>query len=171
MPPVEPKATRMSTAGRSIRRRREGFTLFELLIVITILAVMTGLVAPHLDLSVGEGDVTGTVRQVQAALNEGRTLAKLQRRAVEIAFDTEHVRVGEDGREQSFADDVVFRSIEFAGNEGESRNTLRINRRGITSTAILRFEIDGQLYSILVNPVVRQLEYGKGTKNFTDFAD
>ncbi|BDQ38451.1 hypothetical protein SYK_28110 [Pseudodesulfovibrio nedwellii] len=161
----------MSTAGRSTRHHNGGFTLFELLVVIAILAVVAGLVVPQIDMSGDGGGIESVVRSVRGALDQGRTHAKLTRSDVIMEFRLESVRFTGGEGELVFPESARFREIVFAGEGDRTGKELLIDRRGITSAAILRIEVDEKLYSLFVSPVIRELEYREGAVHFTDFAE
>lgn len=161
----------ISTAGRSTRPHEGGFTLFELLVVIAILAIIAGLVVPQIDMSARGDDVESLVRSVRNALDQGRTHAKLTRSDVTLEFEPTFLHFTGGERELVFPDSTRFKEIVFAGEGKRTGKELFINRRGITSAAIIRFEVDEQLYSLFVSPVIRELKYKEGAARFADFAD
>lgn len=170
MLPAVPGLTPMSTVGRLIKRGADGFTLFELLIVIVVLAIVAGVVVPNIDFRGSEGGAKRLAGFVQQALDEGRNHARLRRESVTIRFTSRAVQVG-DGKATSFPGSARFVGLDFAGDDDKKGDELIVDRRGILPLVIIRMKIDGQLYSLFVNPVLRESEYREGIAHFDDFAN
>ena len=72
-----------------------GFTLFEMLVVLAILGLISGLVYPALTRSERAGALGGAESAVATALRDGRGQALRQDRPVLVGIGAEGVRVGE----------------------------------------------------------------------------
>lgn len=169
--PEDPVVTPISIAGRSTRRGRDGFTLFELVIVVAILAIMTGLAVPYLRMDTGD-----TVKKagdfLQLTMDKGRNLARLKRRSVTIQFGTTGISLsGEQLEEMTYPDSVGFRGLVLVGDERPAGNTLEIDHRGVVPVSMVRMNVDGDVYSFLLSPVLRDVMYQKGMADFSDFSD
>lgn len=159
----------MLTAGNWNRRSRGGFTVFELLVVLAVLAISYAFVVPYLGSEPGL-ETEETVRFVREAFNEGRTLAKLKRRNVLMEFEPSLIRV--DGKEElHFPGTTRFLGLFLAGTVGTVPRGLLINHRGIVPSAIVRIEIDGEVGSLLISPVLNGVEWRSGEADFEDFAE
>jgi|GEM_PF-1441196 len=158
-----------SITGNLNKSRNSGFTLFELLVVLSLLGIIAVFVVPRLG-GVSGGGPEVVRRFVRGAMGQGRTLAKLTRSKVFIEFERKAVRL--DGKKKmNLPDSARFRELILAGEDGDSEKRLLINRRGIAPSAIIRFETDEGLYSFLVSPVLNNVEYRSGPAGFEDFAE
>lgn len=162
----------MSTAGSSTRRGRSGFTLFELMIVIAILAIMAGVTIPYIDLEVGGSAEKQAADYVQAVLEQARNSARLRRETVAINFGDVGVSLGRGERVLPYPDGVSFIGLLLAGSDAPRDVTaLRVDRRGVAPVSIVRLKVDDQIYSYLINPVLREVKQEKGMVDFGDFAE
>jgi prepilin-type N-terminal cleavage/methylation domain-containing protein len=75
----------------STLQRRNGFTLFELLIVIAIMAVLLVLIAPAFTSLKSAGDVTGAAYTIKGVLDTARTYAKANNTYTWVGFYEEDV--------------------------------------------------------------------------------
>ena len=167
----ERAAMQMSIAGRSISSRKSGFTLFELLVVITILAVMAGVVIPNINLDIGGGSVDNTLKCIELALDQGRYRAKMKRESVAIVFAPDHVKLSSGDAKIDYPGSVHFEKIVFPNADAVVGNELLVDSRGIAPAAIVIMKIDDQTFSFLVSPVLRELEYRKGIADFGEFSE
>lgn len=163
------KGTLMSITGNWNKGARSGFTLFELLVVMVILIITAVFVVPSFEDESSEG-VTTAIHLVRQAVVQGRTLAKLTRGNVLVEFKPSLIRVG--GKDElEFPGSTRFLELILAGEDKDNSSELLVNRRGIVPLAIVRVETDDQLYSLLVSPVLNDVEYRSGVADFSDFAE
>lgn len=161
----------MSTAGRSTNLRKDGFTLFELIVVIAILAIAAGLVVPNINLGIGGDGVKGALRCVQTVLDQGRTHARLTRTDVTIVFKPSSVSIMPGKSKLSYPDSVRFDGILIAGDDSRGVNELIVDRRGVVPASIVKMRVGDQVYSFFISPVLRDVEYRTGIAEFSDFTD
>lgn len=159
-----------STVGRSISLGRSGFTLFELIVVIAILATITGLVVPNINLDFGQSGIGKAVEIVQSALDQGRTQARLRRTDVAVSFGGKTISVG-DEKTIKLPAKTSFMSILFAGDDERIGSKLIIDRRGIVPASIIRMKVDDEVYSLMVSPVLRDISVRKGLTSFSDYTE
>ena len=94
------------SASRPRRRRRaqsRGVTLLELLIVLSIMAVVAAMVVPMFGGGVSTGELKGAARQVAAGLRLARSEALATRRETGVVLDLGRrtFKVERDGREHA----------------------------------------------------------------------
>lgn len=159
-----------STVGRSTRPGRSGFTLFELIVVIAILATITGLVAPNINLDFGQGGIDRAVEVVQSAFDHGRTQARLTRADVSVVFGGRSVKV-DDEKTIKYPAGTVFMSILFAGDDERTGSELVVDRRGIVPASIIRMKVSDEVYSLMVSPVLREISVRKGMATFGEYTE
>lgn len=91
---------RISRTERLPRSRRvAGFTLIEILIVLTIVALAAAVVAPTLGAAVGFGQLRGEARAVVSGLREARAQAMTGGQRVDFQVQGTQWRVGEANRD------------------------------------------------------------------------
>jgi prepilin-type N-terminal cleavage/methylation domain-containing protein len=161
----------MSTVGRSTRIGRAGFTLFELLVVIAVLAVAAGLVVPNIDLGPGRGGVEDAVKCVRSAMDQARTQARLRSENVTVRFGPASVTVLSGDRVIDFPGGVRFEGILHADDQVRTDRELIVDRRGMVPASIVRLRVEDQLYSLMISPIMRDVEYKEGAVDFRDFAE
>jgi len=86
------------------RRHRAGYTLLEVMIVLTVMAILSAMAVPRL--SLGQFYVNAGMRTVQAALQQAQRLAVMRQTDVMVSFDTagQRVRVVLDGNDNHVVD-------------------------------------------------------------------
>lgn len=161
----------MSTVGKWTKFGRDGFTLFELIVVIAILAIMAGVIVPTINLDFGGGGAETAVRRVQTAMDQARTRARLTRSGVTVQFFEGYMSVSGEGRNIELPSGARFERIVMPGEDAGPVSSLKVDRRGIAPASIVILKVDDQTYSLLVSPVLRNVEYLSGTADFEDFAD
>ena len=161
----------MSTVGRSTRVGKYGFTLFELIVVIALLGIMAGVVVPYVSFDVGGGAPEEVIHNVQAVLDQARTHARLTRANLTIVFTPKSMAIRPEGGVSEFPDNASFEGLVLAGSEKSSIGELAVDSRGIVPAAIVRIKVAGKLYSLLINPVLREVDVREGLAEFADFSN
>lgn len=87
------------TDERPRSRRAAGFTLIEILIVLTIVALAAAVVAPSLGTAVGIGQLRGEARAVVSGLRQARAQAMTDGQRVDFQLQDSQWQVGEANRE------------------------------------------------------------------------
>ncbi|MGE4553005.1 MAG: prepilin-type N-terminal cleavage/methylation domain-containing protein [Desulfovibrionaceae bacterium] len=161
----------MSTVGKSTDPAANGFTLLELAVVLMVVAIAAALVAPSMDLGVRKSGIEAAAECVGSALDQARNYAKLTRQAVTLRFGRTSIAAQDDEKALDLPPSVVFQEIAFAGKKQRIGQELVVSRRGIAPPALVRLRVNDELYSLLVSPVLRDVEYRKGMAKFDDFND
>lgn len=88
----------------SLRPRRRGFTLVELLQVVLLIAIVAGILAPRIDVAGARAD--GTVLRIKALLSEAQRRALLRQHDVRVLFDVDggRVRIHDDADNDAVVD-------------------------------------------------------------------
>ena len=161
---------RMSTTGKLTRSGAPGFTLFELLVVVVVLAIVAGFVIPSMDFGGPGGGVERTAGVIQRVLDEARYHARLTRSPLTVKFSSTAIQV-DGGEKVPFPDGVGFAGVVFADDDKLPGDQLVVDRRGFLPVSIVRMKVDDKLYSIFINPVLREIEYKTGIADFGEFAE
>ena len=93
-------ATLPRCASQGLRVYGDGVTLLELLIVLSIMAIVAALVLPMFGGGVSTGELKGAARQVAAGLRLARSEALATRQETRVLLDLEHrtFRIERDAR-------------------------------------------------------------------------
>ena len=75
------------------KKNRQGFTLLELLIVLVLIGLVTGLSAPHFGGSIGRTQLKSSANRIGAILRYARNLTVSERYGWTVAFEFEQQRV------------------------------------------------------------------------------
>lgn len=128
-------------------RVRNGFSLIELLVVLTVIALGVAVVAPRIGHSLENSNLNGTLRSLLATARYARTEAVTQQREVMLYVDV-------DDRSYRLDDDharplrPVSAKIEVTGAESERRSDSLIGIRffpdGSATGGRVAFTLDGQ---------------------------
>ena len=81
---------RAARIAASARRRARGVTLLELLIVLSIMAVIAAMVMPIFGSGVSTAELKGAAREVAAGLRLARSEALATRKETRVMLDLEH---------------------------------------------------------------------------------
>jgi len=81
---------RAARAAASARRPARGVTLLELLIVLSLMAVIAAMVVPIFSGGVSTAELKGAAREVAAGLRVARSEALATRRETRVVLDLEH---------------------------------------------------------------------------------
>lgn len=161
-------------------REAAGFTLLELLVVLALLGLVAGVVAPSVGLVGSQGDIRSAVRKVGGAVHEARTLAGRTRMWAELRIvpgsysktrDAYSPVVMEltgsdpDGEPMDMGrvelpEGVVLRDVlvetvgEDTGFKPGETVVLRFHPRGLAMPAAVRLTTDQAEATVCVHPVV-----------------
>ena len=130
-----------------LRPRCHGFTLLELLVVLTLLGLILGLVAPRLGAGMPGVSARAAASDVAGVLRAARSQALTEQRTVSVVIDTESRHVGFAGREQSLADAVA---LEMPGVEA-ARRELRFYPDGSSTGVELRVARGAHRYRVVLD--------------------
>ena len=130
-----------------MRRGNSGFTLFELLTVLALIAVLGALVVPSVRLA-DSAPLDTAVAKINTALDEARTRSLLQRSHHDLEFSPSGVRVLPDKVRTIFPDGVLLVSMTIEGEEDRRPDAfpalLPFHPRGNTVSARLILEASGR---------------------------
>ena len=142
-----------STGGR-----QSGFTLLELLVVLTVLALMYALAAPRLGAGLPGVSARGAARDLVAVLQEGRSLALTEQRQVVVSIDAEARSLQLDGRPQPLRGRAEIHAID---TETEPVAVL-FYPDGSSSGIELRVEQENHLYRVSVDWLTGRVALQRG---------
>lgn len=128
-------------------RRQSGFTLLELLVVLTVLALMYALAAPRLGAGLPGVSARGAARDLVAVLQEGRSLALTEQRQVEVSIDGEARSLQLDGRPQPLRGKAEIRG----SDTGTEPVAVLFYPDGSSSGIELRVEQENHRYHVNVD--------------------
>lgn len=114
-------------------RRDEGFTLFELIVVLVILGALAALAAPSFSRTIVSARLRASASEVRSALARARSLAVAGARERSVVFDLEKGEYGLDNEatRRGFPDPIRLGGVRLSGEPVE---------RG---DAVVRFFPDG----------------------------
>lgn len=158
-----------STAGNSINRARNGYTLFELVVVIAVLACVAGLVVPQLNLNFGGEGVEGAVRCVEQAMDQARARARLTRTPVTIRFDAHAITLSPGDEVFACPGDTEIKRLNAATGEQLSTPEIIAAPTGVVAPVVVVVSVDEQVYTLCIRPVLRRIDTQKGVANYKDF--
>lgn len=127
--------------------RQRGFTLLELLVVLTVVALMYALAAPRLGAGLPGVSARGAARDLVAVLQEGRSLALTEQRQVEVAIDGEARSLQLDGRPQPLRGKAEI----HGSDNGEEPFAVLFYPDGSSSGIELRVEQENHRYHVHVD--------------------
>ena len=129
--------TRMRISRAGALNRRNGFTLFEILIVMVILALSAGVAIPLLGSFDKEGDVKSASTIVLEAVSVARSRALMSDKTVTMHFSPKKISIenGEgDGLDHTLPAGVQISSVKTASGK---KNVLQFSKDGICEEAIV----------------------------------
>jgi len=161
--------------------RSEGFTLLELVVVVSVIALFIGLAVPRLP-DIAGSRINKTARKVSAMLQLTRSRAVSLRRyyRLEMDMDASGISVTYFGPEGTYIPDEEVRQIELRGgylvdivtsSEGKVLNGvgyIRISPRGFIEPAIVHIRDEQERFvTVAPSPVSGRVRIQEG---YTDLA-
>jgi type II secretion system protein H len=117
--------------------RHKGFTLFEILVVMVILAMTAGIVVPLVSGFGGRGNVHEAANQVLSAISVARSRAILSGKIVGVRFLRQEVQIDADvdiDVDTKLPGKVVINSVELGGSQSKE---LLFSPQGICEEAMI----------------------------------
>lgn len=131
--------------------RRSGFTLVEMLVVLTILGLAMAVVAPAINRGLG-GSLSEVARDLQIDLRKARGLAVTRQRSVLLWVDVERRTYGLEGaKAQSIPAGLVIRTKAATSETRGARTGIRFFADGsstggtlqlVQGSAVIALEVD-----------------------------
>jgi general secretion pathway protein H len=143
-----------SSAGELRRDGNQGFALYELILVLAILAMVAGVIYPRAVRDPGPAEVRAAAENIAAILRSDRNAALRQRHAVVSRVDVETgvIRAGASDGVVAVPGGVkmefVQSSRELGGSDGSG---IRFRPNGRSSGGVLTLSRDDFAYRISVN--------------------
>ncbi len=141
-------------------RGRGGFTLIELLIVMVILAVAVGMIAPSVGAGRKQSAVRRSMRQIVSAVRGSSSLAIRNRKRVSLALWPEDGRFSVQGNSKEFIlpEFAAFGDLEGGRNGDDQEILFDFYPTGASSGALIEVEYrvagKSQVYRLRVNPLL-----------------
>jgi general secretion pathway protein H len=137
-----------------MRSRQDGFTLVELLAVLLVLAIITGMAATHLGARQGRDVLQATAHELASRCRAARSAAIRQasEQAVVIDMGNRVVTVGKDVPPLRIADTVSISSETSAREQRAPRVAgIRFFPNGASTGGKIRLETGRDAYEVRVN--------------------
>ena len=137
----------MNTQPAFSGRARAGFTLVEMMVTVSMLAIMVGMTAPHVSKDISHSRVNSAARVVAGDLQNALSLAGRQRRPVRVVVDgsAKEIRLmdrvnGTLISRRALGDASDFKLYSVSGSPA----TVDVLPHGVaTATTIVTLSVDG----------------------------
>jgi general secretion pathway protein H len=145
-------------------RRRPGFTLLELVVVLAILSLLVALTAPSFSRTILSARLRASASEVRASFARARSLAVAGGRERAVVFDLTEGRFGLDNDAvlRGFPEPLLLGSLRLAGEEAEGKTArVRFFPDGTAQEAEVSVESeDGRAIRVKVDPLTGIAEAG-----------
>lgn len=153
----------MAAPDRSLRRAARGFTLLEIIVVVALIAVLTGIIAAVISGGLGSSRVRAASKDLVAALRATRAQAVVQRESQVLVLDVERRAYKAPGRDWVELPGGMELSMLTAAQEqiGDSQGQIRFFADGSSTggnielsrgEALWRIEIGWLTGEVRMNP-------------------
>lgn len=144
-------------AGTLINQRISGFTLFELIIVLTVIGLIIGVAIPNISLSSPERDLETAIRRLSGAVSEARSRALLKRTTLELHLGSDQVVLYKKAnkKKEQLGKSRLPEGVSICRvlvNNKEQR-TLQFTPKGITQPARVYLSAGKHRKTILIKPI------------------
>ena len=133
-----------------------GFTLIELIVVLALLSLATGLVLPAIGRGIEGLELRAQVARFSAFLRYGREQAITKRRAHEVRVDPEELQLTlvAVGSETPMARRALSPRIRISSPDPQAPRIITFSPQGFSSGASFRLETPGgRAYRVTLDPV------------------
>jgi general secretion pathway protein H len=132
--------------------RAAGFTLLELLLVVSILALVAAVAAPLLTAPSDSVRLRSTAQQIVAALGLARAGAIARNGEVGIVIDAKNRTIHRGGRDEPFPPDILVRlTIAESQRESPTRGGFRFFPDGSSTGGSILLSLRGRELSLCVD--------------------
>ena len=148
------RAARLPPRSATSRPIEAGFTLVELLVVVTVLAITASVARLALLPRSSSADVTAAAQLIAAKLRDARTASIRMRSVRRVYIDVRHRHVWDDGARVRLSLDPKIR-IGVTGARSEQRSaavaSVKFNPNGSSSGATVRLQGNSSASEVRVN--------------------
>jgi type II secretion system protein H len=142
--------------GRSIRNFSSGFTLFELLVVLALMGLLTGIVSVYFAHAFGASSITGCARDISRTIRRARVVAAERGETESVVFDLDSRTYSLEGRRAGTI--PVAAAIAIAdssrGRITSGRYSIRLLPSGGVEGGTIFLSEKGKSIGIQMDPVV-----------------
>lgn len=139
--------------GSAIKQRSSGFTLLELLVVLVLMALVTGVAVPLLSAAMPGVQLKSAVRDVLAGLRQAREQAILTQKPAALTIDVSKRTIWLSDRrgEKRLPKDIQITLVVAGSAEGAQQGSFVFYPDGSSTGGHVILSLDGSKYRINVD--------------------